>query len=107
MPEPGELRFDMFDAEFTHEGDRCTFEALVGRIGTDDPALRAIGEIVHDVDCKDAKFGRVEAGGLAALIDGIAAAHRDDAVRLERGAAVFGDLYEHFAALARNHEPQG
>ena len=22
----GELRFDMFEAEFTHEGDRCTFE---------------------------------------------------------------------------------
>lgn len=29
VPEPGELRFDMFDAEFTHEGDRCTFEVLV------------------------------------------------------------------------------
>ena len=100
-PEPGEVRFDMFEAEFTHEGDRCTFETLVGRLGTDDPALRALGEIVHDVDCKDAKFGRVEAGGLAALIDGIAAAHADDAARIERGAAVFGDLYEHFAARAR------
>src|SRR3546814_12769735 len=28
-PEPDELRFDMADAEFTHEGDRCTFEDLV------------------------------------------------------------------------------
>ncbi|MDC0685371.1 chromate resistance protein [Sorangium sp. wiwo2] len=28
-PEPGELRFDMFEAEFTHEGDRCTFEVLL------------------------------------------------------------------------------
>src|SRR5262249_20673535 len=27
--EPGELRFDMFEAEFTHEGDRCTFEVLL------------------------------------------------------------------------------
>ena len=105
-PEPGEVRFDMFDAEFTHEGDRCTFETLVGQLGTDDPALRALGEIVHDVDCKDAKFGRVEAGGFAALIDGIAAAHADDAVRLERGAAVFSDLYEHFAARAREGGPR-
>src|SRR5262249_2963180 len=24
-PEPGEVRFDMFEAEFTHDGDRCTF----------------------------------------------------------------------------------
>jgi len=28
-PEKGELRFDMFEAEFTHEGDRCTFEVLI------------------------------------------------------------------------------
>ena len=27
----GELRFDMFQAEFTHEGDRCTFEVLLDR----------------------------------------------------------------------------
>jgi hypothetical protein len=28
-PRDGELRFDMFEAEFTHEGDRCTFEVLL------------------------------------------------------------------------------
>src|SRR5205807_8467922 len=28
-PLPDELRFDMFDAEFTHEGDRCTFEVFI------------------------------------------------------------------------------
>src|SRR5262249_5968806 len=33
VPEPGELRFDMFEAEFTHEGDRCSFEVLIGRLG--------------------------------------------------------------------------
>ena len=30
-PAAGELRFDMFDAEFTHEGDLCTFEVLLAR----------------------------------------------------------------------------
>src|SRR3546814_4206971 len=55
-PEPDELRFDMADAEFTHEGDRCTFEALVVRSGLEtDPALRALGEIVHDLDIADAR----------------------------------------------------
>src|SRR5919199_753199 len=43
-PEPGELRFDMFGGEFTHEGDRCTFEVLLARAGPDEPALRAIAE---------------------------------------------------------------
>ena len=62
-PQPNELRFDMFDAEFTHEGDRCSFEVLLARIGLDDPALTAIAEIVHDIDLKDEKFGREEAAG--------------------------------------------
>ncbi len=56
-PEPDELRFDMFESEVTHEGELCTFEVLVQRFGLADPALRAIAEIVHDIDVKDAKYG--------------------------------------------------
>ena len=93
VPAAGELRFDMFEAEFTHEGDRCTFETLLARLGVRDRALSALAEIVHDVDCKDEKFQREEAAGLAALVNGIAAAHPDDAERLSRGAPVFDDLY--------------
>ena len=40
VPEPGELRFDMFEAEFTHEGDRCTFEVLLERAGLTTGAQR-------------------------------------------------------------------
>ena len=43
----------MFEAEYSHEGDRCTFETLLKQAGLRDRALRAIGEIVHDIDCKD------------------------------------------------------
>ena len=57
-PEKGELRFDMFEADFTHEGDRCTFEVLLQRLLLSHQALRAIAEIVHDIDLKDGKFGR-------------------------------------------------
>jgi len=92
-PEKGELRFDMFEAEFTHEGELCTFEVLVRRFGLADPALRAIAEIVHDIDVKDAKYGREEAPGIGQVVAGIAAAHSDDEARLTRGAALFDDLY--------------
>jgi hypothetical protein len=95
-PRPKELRFDMFDAEFTHEGDCCTFEVLLARAGLSDPALRAIGEIVHDIDLKDGKFGREETAGIAHLIAGIAAAHEDDERRVARGGALFDDLYAYF-----------
>src|SRR4051812_33177239 len=96
VPEPGELRFDMYEGEFTHEGDHCTFEVLTARARLTDPALAAIGEIVHDIDLKDAKFARVEASGIASVIESIAAANKDDERRLERGAAVLDDLYELF-----------
>jgi len=96
VPEPGELRFDMFEAEFTHEGDNCTFEVLLTRAGLSDPALAAIAEIVHDIDLKDGKFGREEASGIARLVDGIAAMTEDDGRRIERGSAMLDDLYEYY-----------
>ena len=92
-PKSGEVRFDMFEAEYTHEGDRCTFETLVERAGLRDRGLRAIGEIVHDIDCKDAKFGREEAPGIAAVMRGIVRASSTDAARLEQGTAVLDQLY--------------
>jgi hypothetical protein len=94
---PGELRFDMFEGEYTHRGDRCTFEVLLAEAGLDDPALVAIGEIIHDIDLKDGKYGREEAAGIRNLITGVASAHNDDNQRLERGGAVFDDLYGYFA----------
>ncbi|MFL5515653.1 MAG: chromate resistance protein ChrB domain-containing protein [Gemmatimonadales bacterium] len=96
-PEPGELRFDMFEAEYTHEGERCTFQTLVARFGLRDAALTAIGEIVHDIDCKDEQFGRPETQGVARLLRGIADTTSDDTERLERGSRLFDDLYGAFA----------
>jgi hypothetical protein len=95
-PEPGELRFDMFEAEFTHEGDRCSFEVLLLRVGLEDRALRAIGEIVHDIDLKDGKFAREETGGIKNLIAGIAMAQREDEARMAQSQTVFDNLYEYF-----------
>ena len=100
-PRPGELRFDMFEAEFTHEGDRCTFEVLLQRSGLDEPALAAISEIVHDIDLKDGKFARAEAGGIAALVDGLARADISDHERIERGGALFDNLYALFRSRRR------
>ena len=92
-PQPGELRFDMFEAEYTHEGDRCTFETLVRRFELEDPALSEIAEIVHDIDLRDGKFERDDARGIERVLAGIAAAYGDDASRLERGAVLFDELY--------------
>jgi hypothetical protein len=94
--EPGELRFDMFEGEFTHIGDRCTFEVLLGHAGLDEPALKAIGEVIHDIDLKDGKYGREEVAGVRTLINGIAASSSDDEQRLARGSALLDELYSSF-----------
>jgi hypothetical protein len=88
-----EIRFDMFEGEFTHEGDQCTFEVLLRRFEIADPALAAIAEVIHDIDLKEAKFGRPETAGIDVLIQGIAARHADDAARIEEGATLFEALY--------------
>jgi hypothetical protein len=95
--QPGELRFDMFEGEFTHRGERCTFEVLLADAKLDDPALAAIGEIIHDIDLKDGKYGREETAGVRSLIAGIASSNNDDTQRLERGSVLLDDLYSSFA----------
>ena len=95
-PNAGELRFDMFEGEITHEGDRCSFEVLLARAGIDDPALQAIAEIIHDIDLKDGKFGREETAGLASLLSGVAAANASDEKRLAQGEPLFDNLYQYF-----------
>ncbi|HXU02443.1 MAG TPA: chromate resistance protein ChrB domain-containing protein [Polyangia bacterium] len=96
VPAPGELRFDMFDAEFTHEGDLCTFEVLLARWGSADPALRRIADMVHDVDLRDAKFERDETTGFTALITGICLEHREDGARLDAGSGMLDAFYQTF-----------
>jgi len=100
-PRPGELCFDIVGGDFTHEDDRCTFEALVRRAGLKNAALARVAEIVHDIDIKDGKFERPEAPGVERLLQGILATHAEDDERLARGFALLDDLYGSFRSATR------
>jgi hypothetical protein len=95
-PKNDEVHFDMFQAEFTHEGDRCTFEVILSRLSLDNRALTAIAEVIHDLDMKDAKYGRPETHGLLALLSGITLRYEADEERLSRGMQLLDDLYRYF-----------
>jgi hypothetical protein len=97
-PSAEELRFDMADAEFTHEGDKCSFEVLLEKLGPRDAALRAIAEIIHDLDIKDARFRRPETERVGAAIDDICCTQPDDMARIARGTALFDALHDAFSA---------
>lgn len=99
-PEEGELRFDMYEGEFTHEGGRCTFETLLHRFGVRARGLSAIAEIVHDIDCKDDRYGRPETAGVASLVRGIVAAHVRDEDRIAAAVPVFDALLAGFESVS-------
>ncbi|SMP41655.1 Chromate resistance exported protein [Desulfonatronum zhilinae] len=54
----------MAEAEFTHEGAECTFEVMLRRFGLlDDPALKSMGVIIHDIDLEELHPARPESPG--------------------------------------------
>jgi hypothetical protein len=98
-PSPDVVRFDMFEGEFTHDGDLCTFEVLL-RASTHsaDKALQAIAQIVHDLDLKDDRYQRPETPGIAAMIHGITARHAADPQRIVEGATLLDAFYASLSA---------
>jgi hypothetical protein len=101
VPENREVRFDMFEGEFTHEGGLCTFEVLLQHSGLRDAALDSISQVIHDIDLKDDKHQRPETGGIATMIDGIAALHADDERRIEEGSRLLDATYAALRAAFR------
>jgi len=104
-PKPGEIRFDMFDGDYTHEGDNCTFEVIVQRLGLGDQALVPMAEVVHDIDLKDGKYARDETGGLNALLMGLVASQPSDDQRMEMGCQLFDNLYAYFHRQKKDPQP--
>jgi len=99
VPAPGEYRFDMAEAEFTHEGDRCSFETIVLRAGLgEDPGLIALSEIVHELDIADGKFARPETAGVGAMLSGVCAATDEDLERIARASDALDQFYAFFSS---------
>jgi hypothetical protein len=95
-PEDADVAFDMYTGEFSHQGDSCTFEVLVDRFGLRRHGVSKVGNIVHDLDMKDAKYGPPEAAAVGRIVDGLRALHADDATLLEYGIGVFDALAQSF-----------
>lgn len=95
-PLSGEVRYDMQDGEFTHEGEDCSFEVLLRRAAIRDPALQMIGEIIHDLDLNDGRFGHAETAGIGHVIAGICRTQGSDEARVTRARELFDSIYEQF-----------
>jgi hypothetical protein len=90
---PNAIPYDMFEVEFTHHGDHCTFETLLERFAIEDKHLTAIAEMIHDADLEDDKFHRPEAVGIDRVLKGWAKRGLSDAELLSKGFDLFDALY--------------
>jgi hypothetical protein len=90
---PRAIPFDMFGAEFGHQGRDCTFETLARRFDVRDPGVTALARIVHALDLKDEAPVAFDAVILGQIVEGLRQVHADDAELLERGMDVIEALY--------------
>jgi hypothetical protein len=91
---PDAIPYDMFEAEFSHHGDDCTFETLVKRFNITDKAVLKIARMVHDADLEDGKFQAAECVGIDRVLKGWAKSGLSDDELLARGGECFDALYQ-------------
>jgi hypothetical protein len=90
----GAVPFDMFHVEgFGHRGDDCTFETLGKQFHVRDSKITVIGQIIHDADLLDDRFGRKEGYGVDQILKGWAHQGISDDKLLERGMELIEGLY--------------
>ena len=89
----GEVGFDMDGAEFSHQGNLCTFEVMLQTFQLNETALSLLAEIVHEIDLRDGRYQRPETDGIDATLRGWLLAGMPDNELEVHGIALFDGLY--------------
>jgi hypothetical protein len=86
--------FDADHAQYTHRGNKCSFEVLIDDFDlADDPALVRLARIVHAADIDSELHTDPLGPGLLAIGLGGLDVEADDHVLLERAMFVYDALY--------------
>ena len=86
------IPYDLHGAEYTHEGEFCTFDYIVKKHSITDPAVRQIAEIVRGADT-DAFELAPQSAGLWAISAGLSYNYKDDQEMLKIGMKIYDALY--------------
>ena len=89
--------FDMYGVDFSHHGGECTFETLLRRFRLDDPGLRWLGRVVHQLDLKDEKESLPEVVAVGRMVEGLRQTYTNDHELLEQGMRMFEALYQSYS----------
>lgn len=98
-PEPDEVPFDNKGALFGHYQNLCTFETMISIFSLKDRGLKALAEIIHEIDLRDGIYFRPETEGVTLILKGwLQSGFSEDELEAH-GIALFEGLY---TSLNRN-----
>jgi len=84
--------YDIPGVDFSHDGERCSFDAFLKRFGLADPALDRLATIVRGADTARPDLAP-QAAGLLAMSLGLSAIYPDDHDMMEEGMILYDALY--------------
>ena len=90
--EQSAIPYDVPAVKFSHEGERCSFDAFLEHFRLRDPALDALATIVRGADTARLDLAP-QSAGLAAVSLGLSINFRDDLEMLEHGMVLYDALY--------------
>ncbi len=88
------IPYDVPGVELGHHGDRCAFDAFLGKYKLKDPALLALAPIVRGADTEARKL-TPESAGLYAVASGFRNITRDDFDNMAKQFPVYDALYDY------------
>ena len=86
------IPYDIPGAEYSHEGDFCTFDYIIKKHHIADPAIDQIALIVRGADTNNFELAP-QAAGLWAISAGLSYNIKDDHEQLAIGLKVYDALY--------------
>jgi rhodanese-related sulfurtransferase len=84
--------YDVAGVEFTHHGERCSFDAFLDKFHLQDPALDRLATIVRAADTRRLELAP-QAPGLLAISQGLSRLFENDLEMLEHGMVIYDALY--------------
>jgi len=90
--ETGATPYDIPGVEFSHVGEKCSFDAFLGKYRLEDPALGKLALIVRGADTSRLDL-TPQSSGLFAISLGLSAVFADDHEMLRHGLVMYDALY--------------
>jgi rhodanese-related sulfurtransferase len=86
------IPYDVPDVHFSHDGERCSFDAFLAHYRLHDPALAKLALIVRGADTAHLELA-AQSAGLAAISLGLSRNFADDHAMLAHGMVIYDALY--------------